>query len=122
MENLITPGRESADDPATTSAADRRGGARCPCLSAAVVRVLVRPSFQRLHAVPRDVGRQGLCLYVPGALAVGSRLALHAPGRRPGESCILSGHVVHATCRDRAWRVGCALSRPLTDDELEALL
>ncbi len=90
------------------------------CQLGRLLKVLVRPSFQPQCAVVHDVSRRGIGLYLRGALPLGSRLALQLRGPHRGLSCVVSAHVVHSTARSGAWLLGCDLSRPLSDDELDS--
>jgi hypothetical protein len=108
--------------PPESATGEVRGHRRRACRASPLLKLLVRPSFQPCRGVVRDVSRRGISLFLARGLPVGARLALYARGWRTGGSWMQTGRVVYATCNDGAWRIGCELSRPLSDAELAALM
>ena len=102
---------------------DRRFSERYRCCRQPPVRVLAKPSFQPVHARVHDITTRSMGLILDCPFDVGSVLAIQLQTKHAGFSGILSGRVQHATKQpDGTWRVGCMLSRSLTDDEFFALL
>ena len=102
---------------------DRRFSERYLCCRQPPVRVLAKPSFQPVHARVHDITTRSIGLIFERPFDVGTVLAIQLQTKHAGFSGILSGRVQHATKQpDGTWRVGCTLSRSLTDDEFFALL
>jgi hypothetical protein len=103
-------------------ALEQRRTERYACSDAPMVRVLTKPSFQAAEAVVCDVSVAGLGLALSRPLEPGIVLAIQLQRRRIGMSGILSGRVMYCVEQyHRTWRVGCALSRHLTEDEIGIL-
>jgi hypothetical protein len=102
---------------------EQRFDDRFPCSDAPMVRVLPKPSFQALWAIVRDVSARGIGLILCHPLEIGTVLAIQMQRKRIGMSGILSGRVIHCSQQeDMTWRVGCVLSRRLSEDEISTLL
>jgi hypothetical protein len=102
---------------------EQRFGNRYTCKDAPMVRVLPKPSFQPLWAVVHDVSERGLGLVLCHPLEVGTVVAIQLQRKRIGMSGILSGRVIHCTQQeDKNWRIGCFLSRNLSEDEIDILV
>src|SRR5262249_9778068 len=102
---------------AARSEAERRGGSRPPLPLGRLCHIAVRPLFRPRRAVLGDVSGSGVALLLPEALRPGTPLLVQlwrGAGRRA--SLVLGARVAYATplpCG--GWRVGCALTRPLSD-------
>jgi hypothetical protein len=102
---------------------ERRFTERYRCCRQPVVRVLAKPSFQPYQARVFDVSLRSIGLILDRSFEAGTVLAIQLQTKHAGFSGILSAHVRHSTRQpDGSWRVGCTLSRNLTDDEFFALL
>ena len=111
-ESLVRPG-----------AGDRRGQPRQPSACGWPVRLLARPSFRSYRALLRDVSFRGIGLLVEESLEVGSVLAVQLRSKHTQVSGILTATVRHATpLPDGTCVVGCSLNRPLSDEEIQALM
>ncbi|MCI0458818.1 MAG: PilZ domain-containing protein [Gemmataceae bacterium] len=98
---------------------ERRVAVRYPCKRRPIVRLLTRPSFVVRTALVCDISVNGMGLLLPEQIAPGTILAIHLRARNPGGSRVLSARVIHATPEvDGNWRIGCALSSRLTEEEL----
>ena len=86
-------------------------------------RLIHWPSLASRWAVLRDVSRRGLGLVAEEAFPPGSVVALQLPPGPTGVSGSLVAKVRYALPQDDGfWRLGASLFRPLTDEELLALL
>ena len=102
---------------------DRRSAPRYRLRRVLVVRFLARPSFQAHRAVVHDVSLTGLALAVVRLFEPGTVLAIELKGKQCGISAILTARVQRAApLPDGNWRLGCRLSRPLSEEELSTLL
>jgi hypothetical protein len=102
---------------------ERRFSERYRCCRQPPVRLLAKPSFQPVHARVHDITTRSMGLILDRPFDVGTVLAIQLQTKHAGFSGILSGRVQHSTQQaDGTWRVGCTLSRSLTDDEFFALL
>jgi hypothetical protein len=69
------------------------------------------------------VSRRGMRLVFKRPLEPGTIVAVQLRSNQAGLSLILTGKVEHTTPQnDSGWLLGCSLSRPLTDEEICALL
>jgi hypothetical protein len=110
--------------PAEPAATERRGHVRYRdrTVPAPAVRYLVRPSFQNAWALLEEVSAGGVSLLLGHEVVPGATLLFHLTGPRPGEAHNRLARVVHARAvGDGYWVVGCAFTRPLTGQELEAV-
>jgi hypothetical protein len=102
---------------------ERRLEVRYRCSKPRVCRVIVRPSFRNVPALLHDVSSSGVGLILVDRLEPGSILALQLPRVREGMSCVQSARVVHIHPDGQgAWLHGCALSRPLSNEEIAVLI
>jgi PilZ domain len=105
------------------SVLERRFASRFECWDAPMVRVLPKPTFQAMWAVVLDVSERGLGLLLCHPLDIGTIVAIQLQRKRIGMSGILSGRVVHCAQQDnKTWRVGCLLSRNLSEEEISTML
>ncbi len=82
--------------------------------------LLVRPKMEPLRAVVKNVSAAGLGLLADRRIRPGTVLALTL--RSDCRPLIQIAQVMHATpCPDGAWLIGCKLSAPLMDQDLQAL-
>ncbi len=99
---------------------DRRRLERLPCPNLPTVRYLLRPSMRPGVAWLWDLSAEGVGLLLGHAAEPGATLVLQFPGPRPGATYTQLARVVHATAYQRyAWLVGCRLTPPLRNEELE---
>ena len=102
---------------------ERRALIRRHCPHRAIVAVVVRPSFTTPKAFLRDVAGGGVGLLVNAPIEPGAVLALQPPHLRPGAPRTVLAKVVHSSPEPTGDRhIGCILSEPLNEDELEACL
>lgn len=88
-----------------------------------LIRLLVRPGFQRCSARVQNVSTVGLGILCNRFLEPGAILAVQLQRKYVGVSGILSARVVYCAAQpDGTWLCGCRLSRSLTDDEVYDLL
>jgi hypothetical protein len=81
---------------------------------------MARPGLTLEQAHLYDISRVGVGLVMARGLRQGTVVLLNLPGRRPGDTLTQSARVVHsALLPDGRWLVGCRLSRPLGDVELQ---
>ena len=88
-----------------------------PCHFATLERIAAR------WAGVLNVSLQGIGLSLPCDLAPGKELIVELPCRDPVHSQAIVAHVVH--CKPLSsgnWAVGCTFARPLSREELDALL
>jgi hypothetical protein len=110
--------------PARRSAAgERRAEPRYACPQVQPVRLVAKPSFRAYRGFLREVSFRGLGLLVEGTLEVGAVLAVQLRSEHTRVSGILTATVRHTTpLPDGTCLVGCSLNRPLSNEELRALL
>jgi hypothetical protein len=99
----------------------KRGAKRHRCPLAAPVEVGL-PDGTHEDGWAHDLSETGIGLELGRPLERGTLvlLRLHAAG--PDGLVQLAGRVAHATEAAGGWRVGCAFDRPLTPEQLAALL
>jgi hypothetical protein len=108
---------------ASPASAERRFPERYICSRPFDVMLIARPHLQAHRAVVHDFCRQGLGIVIDRSFEIGTLVAIELQSARAGISCVLSGTICHATQQpDGKWRLGCTLSRRLTDHEIIALL
>lgn len=98
---------------------ERRTVVRHPCSYAAPFRA----GDQFGTALVRDLSAGGVGMLVPQQLAPGGLLTVELLDKGRQSWHLKLVHVVHATARaEDLWLIGTAFTRPLTDDELCAIL
>lgn len=118
---LSLPGE--SESPTRPGTGDRRALPRQRSSCGWPVRLLARPSFRAYRALLRDVSFRGIGLLVEESLDVGTMLAVQLRSKHTQVSGILTATVRHATpLPDGTCVVGCSLNRPLTDEEIQALM
>jgi hypothetical protein len=94
---------------------------RCSATTPCPFTILDQPGNQTARV--RDVSIVGVGLLVRRRVMPGTPVTLMPERPGGGTPLALQARVVHATQRDGAdWLVGCVFTRPLTDEELEAML
>lgn len=101
---------------------ERRSAARHPCDNSPLIRLTVRPGLRTFRGLLWDVSRDGISFHLHRPLEKGSVLTLVVRGSAPGVSCSRSAHVVHSTPAEGLWLIGCRVSPPFGDHELEGLV
>jgi PilZ domain len=102
---------------------ERRQAPRHLCSERPVVRMLLRPSFERRVAVVRNLSASGACLHCTGPFRPSGRLALWWDFGPWWNWRILSARIVYADePAPGTWAVGCEFDQPLTEDVLDAFL
>jgi hypothetical protein len=82
-------------------------------------RVGTRPERVLLH----DVSANGIALIFSEPPPVGTVVALRLPGHGAAPGRLAEAEVRHvARLGDRIWLAGCALSSPLSEEEIQSLL
>jgi hypothetical protein len=115
--------QETEEQRQQRSVLERRFAIRFECWDAPMVRVLPKPTFQAMWAVVLDVSQRGLGLLLCHPLEVGTVVAIQLQRKRIGMSGILSGRIIHCTRQDnKTWRIGCHLSRNLSEEEISTML
>jgi hypothetical protein len=108
---------------AEVHSSDRRREPRRPCCwEHTLIRVAVRPSFHPFPARVRDVFARGIGLLHQAPLEPGTVLALQLRAGVRGTSCIRTARVAHCAPYEEGWVVGCTVSPPFSEEELEGLL
>jgi len=88
-----------------------------------LIRVLAKPSFQSVRALVQDISATGVSLALGSKVPAGTVLAIEFRSSGSGYSGILSARVVRAgPMASGGWLIGCQLSRPLSDEDLRALV
>jgi hypothetical protein len=101
---------------------ERRAHPHILCGKGTVIYLAERPHFSSVRSLVRDVSRGGIAFFFNRSLEPGTVLALQLRGRLPGTSCIRSAKVIHATKGLGCWVIGCQVSPPFSDEEIESLL
>ena len=118
---LSLPGE--TERPTRPDTGERRAQPRQASACGWPVRLLARPSFRSYRALLRDVSFRGIGLLVEEPLDVGTVLAVQLQSKHTQVSGILTATVRHATpLPDGTCVVGCSLNRPLSNEEIQALL
>jgi hypothetical protein len=83
----------------------------------------VRPSFECGRAFLRDLSRHGLALLTTRALVPGMVLFVQLRGPCRGTTLTQLARVVHVTEQSPGrWLVGCELTCPLSEEQLQFCL
>jgi PilZ domain-containing protein len=108
------------DPSAVDAAAERRGQPRTPCfLEGALSGDGNAPPFRRVTLLNLSAGGVLLLLQDPHWTGDALRLTFETV---TGQLFRIRADVVHVEFRHGSWLAGCRFVRPLTDDELVALL
>ncbi len=100
--------------------AERRSCGRYHYRRQPIVRFLVRPNFQPGRGFLRDLSRHGLALLLTRPLDPGTVLFVQLRGGRRGVTHTQLARVVHAAEQSPGrWLVGCELTCPLSDAQLQ---
>jgi hypothetical protein len=101
----------------------RRATVRYRGAPASLSQVLLPNSYQALAAWVLDLGLHGTGLQIDRVLEPGTLVLIEMKGPTRDLDLELKARVIHATRqRDGTCVVGCAFARPLSPDELDALL
>jgi hypothetical protein len=100
---------------------ERRAVRRVRCWSGTFVLFIVRPSFRCFRVPLWDVSPAGISFLHDVLLPVDTVLALQVRAGLPGLSRVRTARVVHATPQGGIWRIGCQVSPPFSERELESL-
>ena len=74
-------------------------------------------------ATVQDLARGGICLCLGRRLEPGTILSVELHPGVAARACMLDARVVYVRAHGLGcWQVGCAFTRPLTDEELRELL
>lgn len=82
---------------------------------------IIRPSLQCFRVTLWDASTHGISFLHDAPLERGTLLALQLRAGMPGSSRVRTAHVAHATRQGEKWLIGCRISPPLSDIELESL-
>jgi len=99
----------------------KRGARRYRCPVATPARVGL-PDGTHEDGWAHDLSEAGMGLELGCPLEPGTAVLLRLHGAGPDGALQLPGRVAHATEAGGGWRVGCAFARPLTPEQLAALL
>jgi PilZ domain len=100
---------------------DRREWGRYRMMRLPRLRFLAGSSSQGRTGLLRDFGLPGFGLVVREPLAPGTEMTIRLPGPVLGGMHLFSAEVRHSIRWADSWLVGCKLSRPLTDEEVQKL-
>jgi hypothetical protein len=102
---------------------DRRRATRYRCAPAAISRLYVPAADSSYYCAVNNVSTTGVGLIAPGPMDAGEAIFVQFRLPQPNQVLNVLAEVVHCAQQpDATWAVGCRFSRPLTDDQLDAVL
>ncbi|HEX5271165.1 MAG TPA: PilZ domain-containing protein [Gemmataceae bacterium] len=113
--------REGTVDEVTT-AAGRRAAERHRARPNRPCQFVTWPDCRGRRALVHDVSATGIALLLNEPLEAGRDIMIRLPAVGSSPAYTLFGKVAHAMSAPEGWRIGCALSRTLSEPEIAALL
>jgi hypothetical protein len=102
---------------------NRRAAVRYKCPPATLGRITPVEKLEYQRAWVVDLSLKGVGLLLTRPLEIGTQIAILLKSATQKRSFELVGRVVHATLQASSdWLIGCELAKPLTEEELDALL
>jgi PilZ domain len=118
------PAPADGDDTEVYVCRERRAAVRYRLPMQQFSRTLIPKSFCMLEGLVLDLSAVGIGVLVPRPVEVGTKVFVEVKDRDRwrGPGTELVAHVRRAEPHeDGGWLLGCALTRPLTDDQVQAL-
>ncbi len=100
---------------------ERRATSRQRCACGSFALFIIRPSFQCFRVPLWDVSPAGISFLHDVPLKPDTVVALQVRAGLPGLSRVRTARVIHATEQGGQWRIGCQVSPPFSERELESL-
>jgi hypothetical protein len=105
------------------SPAQRRATVRYRCAPATLGRLFIANSYQSLQAWVLNLSVTGAGLLLNHPVESDSWVLIELESPTTSLTLEVSARVAHATLQsDGSWLLGCAFARPLSNDELDAML
>jgi hypothetical protein len=103
------------------SGEERRSHSRCRCRDKTLALFVIRPSLKCFRVTLWDASPRGISFLHDAPLERGTVLVLQLGVGTRDASFVRTVRVAHATPRVGKWLIGCRLSPPLSNMEMENL-
>jgi hypothetical protein len=100
---------------------ERRAEGRQRCGYGSFALFIIRPNFQCFRVPLWDASPAGISFLHDAPMKPETVVALQVRAGLPGLSRVRTARVIHATPQGGTWRIGCQVSPPFSERELESL-